>query len=471
VRLEDWCEWTGAPYGKISKVVGRSFRMCSPHENVYTMAANAVVRLINAYDIDPMSVGFLGFGTESSTDNSAGGVIVKGMVDRALEMGGRPPLSRTCEAPEFKQACLGGVYALKGALRYLAYDGGGRKGIVVSGDVAEYERGSTGEQTQGAGAVAFLVEEQPTLFSADLGRCGSAAEYRGPDFRKPMARYFMDGYAPTNGRLHDFPIFNGKYSTRCYVDQVVHAVSAMLERTGEHPRAYFENLAAVLFHRPYHRMPIQAMAVLLVWGLGLTEDGRDSLRRACKEAEIDFDAIMRELSERPRLFDTILDQGVDAEPWAQVERLAGQLRRIPRFAERIDEKLGLGADLVMDLGNLYTASLPAWVASAFEDALARGMELEGRDLVLIGYGSGDAAEAIPVRVTKGWREAARKIQLAKALEDPVDLSREQYEELHDHGQLNGLKLTPRQEFVIDHIGQSNDAKFQDLGIEYYRYVP
>jgi len=445
--------------------------MCSPHENVYTMAANAVVRLINAYDIDPMSVGFLGFGTESSTDNSAGGVIVKGMVDRALEMGARPPLSRTCEAPEFKQACLGGMYALKGALRFLAYDGRGRKAIVVSADVAEYERGSTGEQTQGAGAVAFLVEEEPKLFGADLERAGSAAEYRGPDFRKPMARYFMDGYARKTGRLHDFPVFNGKYSTRCYVDQVVHAVSALLERTGEHPRSYFENLAAVLFHRPYHRMPFQAMAVLLVWGLGLTEDGRATLRRACKEAEIDFDAIMRELAVKPRLFDTVLDHGVDAEPWAEVEKLASQLRRIPRFAERIDEKLGLGTELVKDLGNLYTASLPAWVASAFEDALARDMELAGRDLVLIGYGSGDAAEAIPVRVAEGWKQAARKIQLAKALEDAVDLSREQYEELHDRGKLNGLKLTPRQEFIIDRIGQSNDTKFQDLGIEYYRYVP
>jgi len=45
------------------------------------MAANAVLRLICEYDIDPRNVGFLGLGTESSTDNAAGAVIVRGMVD------------------------------------------------------------------------------------------------------------------------------------------------------------------------------------------------------------------------------------------------------------------------------------------------------------------------------------------------------------------------------------------------------
>lgn len=59
-------------------MVGRSFRMPSPHENLYTMAANAVVKLIIQNDIDPREIGFLGLGTESSTDNAAGAVIVLG---------------------------------------------------------------------------------------------------------------------------------------------------------------------------------------------------------------------------------------------------------------------------------------------------------------------------------------------------------------------------------------------------------
>src|SRR5882672_5268656 len=117
VPLDQWCAWTGNSWDKVRAVVGHSFRVCGRHENVYTMAANAVLRLIRQNAIDPTRVGFLGLGTESSTDNAAGAVIVRGMVDRALEALGRPRLSRHCEVPEFKHACLGGVYALKSALR------------------------------------------------------------------------------------------------------------------------------------------------------------------------------------------------------------------------------------------------------------------------------------------------------------------------------------------------------------------
>ena len=75
VQLEDWCQWTGGTWGKVRSVVGESFRMKAPYESIYTMAANAVLRLLIDYDVDPARVGFLGFGTESSTDNSAGAVI------------------------------------------------------------------------------------------------------------------------------------------------------------------------------------------------------------------------------------------------------------------------------------------------------------------------------------------------------------------------------------------------------------
>jgi hypothetical protein len=79
VDLKQWCQWTGNSWDKINAVVGRSFRVCGRHENVYTMAANAVLRLVRENGVDPRQVGFLGLGTESSTDNAAGAVIVRGM--------------------------------------------------------------------------------------------------------------------------------------------------------------------------------------------------------------------------------------------------------------------------------------------------------------------------------------------------------------------------------------------------------
>ena len=107
VSLQDWCEWTGNPWPKVEAVVGHSFRVCGRHENAYTMAANAVLRLIVTHEVDPAEIGFLGLGTESSTDNAAGAVIVKGMVDEALRNMGKAPIARDCEVPGV-QACLSG---------------------------------------------------------------------------------------------------------------------------------------------------------------------------------------------------------------------------------------------------------------------------------------------------------------------------------------------------------------------------
>ena len=50
-----------------------------------------------------------------------------------------------------------------------------------------------------------------------------------------------------------------------------------------------------------------------------------------------------------------------------------------------------------------------------EDAASSGRELAGGEVLAVGYGSGDAAEAIPMMVAEGWREAAERIGFAEAL--------------------------------------------------------
>lgn len=104
VDLRQWCRWTGSSWDKVGAVVGTGFRMAGPGQNVYSMAATAALRLMDQYDVDPGRVRFLALGTESSTDNSAGAVIVRGMLDAAMQERGVTGLSRQCEVPEFKHA-------------------------------------------------------------------------------------------------------------------------------------------------------------------------------------------------------------------------------------------------------------------------------------------------------------------------------------------------------------------------------
>src|SRR5690606_22172942 len=108
-------------------------------------------------------------------------------------------------------------------------------------------------------------------------------------------------------------------------------------------------------------------------------------------------------------------------------------------------KLSLGADIMKDIGNVYCAALPAWIAAGMEEAYERNLDLAGRKVLAVGYGSGDAAEAIPMTVAEDWRDSAAKIRFADAVE-------------------------PDDGFVIEAIGTSSNPSFSDEGIEYYRLV-
>lgn len=468
VRLSDWCAWTGNDWNKVSAVVGEGFRVPAGHENVYTMAANAVLRLILQYDVDPQKVGFLALGTESSTDNAAGAVIVKGMVDRGLALLGKPPISRQCEVPEMKHACLGGVYAMKAALRYLSCDGKDRVAITIAADIAEYERGSSGEQTQGAGAVATLLEADPKLFEVKLERSGSASDYRGVDFRKPFSRHFDPAYASSTRRLHDFPIFNGRYSTYCYLDAVSRAVEAMMDRAPGGRADYLETLAGILFHRPYEHLPFQALASLYVRQLSWTPAGRSRLEDLAQQAGADFAALLEEFESEPDLFGIAQDKGIDVDPYPELSKVVRALRKSPGFETFKKDKCTLGVSLARHFGNLYSASLPAWLGAAAEEAHERSVALAGRELLMVGYGSGDAAEAIPVRTVEGWQAAASKLGFRAALEGAIDLTKEEYEGAHDG--VAPLVSEPTHEFIVERVGEAMEATFQDLGVEYYRYV-
>ena len=468
VDLEAWCDWTNNPWDKTKAVVGRSFRMRGPAQSVYTIAATAVLRLIERYDIDPARVGFLGLGTESSTDNSAGAVIIKGMLDDGLKAKGLAPLSRNCEVPEIKHACLGGVYAMKHALRYLALEKGDRCAIVVSADIAEYARGSSGEPTQGAGAVAMLLERNPKMLDVDLDNIGSASSYRAVDFRKPVLRNIIRG--KLNCHFQDLPVFNGKYSTTCYLDETLHALNDMLARMGREPADYYRELAATFMHRPYHRMPETSFAMSYLFALGRDgAEGRSALEGHCKRIGMDVNALIKEMNSTPDILALVRSGNIDEDVYPLCVELLREFRSSPDFATLVAAKMSLGSEVMKEIGNVYCAALPAWIAAGIEDAHQRGMKLTGGKVLAVGYGSGDAAEAIPMTVVPGWEAAAAKIGFQAALETYQDLTRAQYESLHDTGNAPGLR-EPDEGFVVDAIGASTNPQLSDEGIEYYRYL-
>lgn len=468
VDLQQWCDWTGADWDKIRQVVGTGFRLLGPQQSIYTMAANAVLRLIQNYDVDPARVRYLALGTESSTDNSAGAVIIKGMVDNALEGLGLPKLSRNCEVPEFKHACLGGIYGLKNALRFLSTDGDDSVAIVVSSDKALYERGSSGEPTQGAGAVAMLLSSDPAIATIDLANSGTASDYRGVDFRKPLVNRNGTGASP---EFVDIPIFNGKYSTSCYVDEMQHALEDMYRKRGLTACEHVRGVEAVFMHRPYQRMPETGwgMAYLFALARGGVEEHRE-LAGYCDEAGIALDDLLAELCPIPDLARFAVRERISDEIFPTSLAVLKRFRRTVDFDELVRAKMQLGTRGMRELGNLYTAALPAWLAAGLDEARIAGTDLRGKEVLLIGYGSGDAADAIPVTIEPGWERAAEAIDFSSSLLPIIDLTHDQYLGLRDRTSVAGIKYAPHSEFVIDRVGSEVTHTFQDAGIEYYRYI-
>src|SRR5690606_12331351 len=66
--------------------------------------------------------------------------------------------------------CIGGVDALQNCLDYIRLNPT-KKAIVIASDNAKYDLESSGEYTQGAGAIAMLITSNPRIlsFSNEVG--------------------------------------------------------------------------------------------------------------------------------------------------------------------------------------------------------------------------------------------------------------------------------------------------------------
>jgi hydroxymethylglutaryl-CoA synthase len=290
------------------------------------------------------------------------------------------------------------------------------------------------------------------------------------DFRKPMSRFCGQDRSETH-QVQDFPVFNGKYSTTCYVDETLHALNDMYEKRGLDPSAYLRSLRNVFMHRPYRRMPETGWAVSYLFALsrGNGQD-RDELATYCADAGIDVQAVVEELSAKPAVADLATPERHSYEAYPLTMATLRAFRASDTYGREVVDKLSLGSDAMLDLGNLYTAALPAWMAAGFEQALAEDSLTVGEEILTLGYGSGDAAEVIPFFMAEGWQEATRRMRFSEALENAVDIDFEQYRALHDGRRATGLSYEPNNEFVIAGVGNNDERHFADLGIEYYEYI-
>ena len=244
----------------------------------------------------------------------------------------------------------------------------------------------------------------------------------------------------------------------------------MLRRLKADPADYYHSLGAVFMHRPYHRMPLSSFAMSYLFGLANNgASGRAELEAHCRQANLDPEAVLREMRSTPDVLQLVRDGNIDDDVYPLSIALLKEFRTSEVFKELVSSKMSLGSEPMKDIGNVYCAALPAWMAAGLEEAAGEGRDLSGQNILAVGYGSGDAAEAIPMQLVDGWEAAASRIGFQDALEPYQTLTQDQYERLHDTGQAEGL-VDPEDGFVIDSVGESSNPSFSDEGIEYYRFV-
>ncbi len=395
------------------------------YEDIVTMAANAAYRLMERKGLEPDDVGRIDVATESAFDNSKPvSTYVAGCLEQVFDGD-----FHHANKGERKFACIAGTQSLDDAYNWIrAGRNRGRGALVIATDTALYARGDAGEATQGAGAVAMYISEDPALveLSTEQGY-GSADE---TDFLKPNQQ---------------FPSVDGKRSVQVYLARMREALEDYQRVAGT---VRTEDFVYAPFHTPFPGM-VRKAALL-------------AYRHVIRDTQIE-DELADEIGRQPRpeAFDTD-DAYHDA-----LRAYMDDLKRTDRYQEWYAATIEPTLSISREVGNWYTGSVHIARASALSHAATQGRELAGEQLLVGSYGSGAQAEIHAEVVQDGWKDEIAALNLEEQLAARYDLSWEEYEEVHDvHNHEMDVDLaeftTPNEEFVFDGWGRMGERK--------YRYV-
>ena len=223
IGLDTLAEHHGIDPEKFSKGIGQEkISMPGHDEDIVTMAAEAAKPIIDRHGSEGIDT--ILFATETGIDQSkSAGIYLHRLLD----------LPANCRNVELKQACYSATPALQMACSYVARKPES-KVLVIASDVARYDLDSSGEATQGAGAVAMLVTANPTIL--EIGTCAGV-----------FTEDIMDFWRPNDRRT---PLFDGKYSTLRYLNAMTEAWKDYQDKGGY----TYDTFSHFCYHLPFSRM-------------------------------------------------------------------------------------------------------------------------------------------------------------------------------------------------------------------------
>lgn len=403
------------------------------HQDTVVFGANALTRLILDNTIDLDEIARIYVGTESGIDNSK--PIASFITALAEQKFGENSLLH-CDVVDFTFACIGAVDALQNCLDFIRLNPG-KKAIVVAADIAKYDLESTGEYTQGAGAIAMLLSSNPKIIAFENNW---ATSNKGVfDFFKPyrkVTKFEINGNDDNEvwfGNLEreieihkDQPVFDGQYSNQCYTDRTREAYFAFKKLKNSETSLY-ATWKNIIMHLPY------------------AFQGRRMLTEIYA-----LDAEDKSGPESP------------ASTQTQLKDLA----KTEAYRKFVGEKL-YPAELASSLiGNLYTGSIFMGLLSSLAHFYKTGNEIAGDTFGFLAYGSGSKSKVFEGIIQPQWKDRLSKVNLFETLEKSTELNFETYQKLHKK-ELHQSVRTPKAEWVLDRV----ETEIPHLvGARYYQWI-
>ena len=492
VDMQDFAVLREQDYEKLKHGLGL-YAMAIPdaHEDVATMGANAVARLLDRNQLDPRRIGRIYLGTESALDGAkpTATYVLDMLRHRYADQFGDDCLDH-CDVVDMTFACIGAVDALHNTLDWVAQGGEakGRIGIVVFSDNAKYELQSTGEYTQGAGGGALLVRHNPRLLAIE-DRWGISTR-PAHDFFKPRRSLPVEqvveqvlhlvrdaggelpdevirttlsaaqsGAAPLFGseptlQLHkDTPVFDGPFSNRCYREAVKEAFIHFRDQAIQDGRydperdpRLTEQWKRILLHLPYAFQGKRMFPDVFRY------DRQDTPMWGQVEAEAGP-------APAPDHGSTAGDQEAADEAYRR------RISKTQAYKAFVKKRIERGQRASSLIGNQYTGSIFLALMSTLESDLEEGNELSGSRMGLCGYGSGAKAKVFEGVVQPGWRDVTGQFKLFERLANRQRIPVDVYEALHRCVRTESV-VPPTQEFVLTKIERGGVQE----GLRRYQWV-
>jgi len=410
------------------------------------LAANACLRVMQKNKLTPDKIGRMYVATESSFDESkAMNSYVIGMLEQVY---GEDTFGH-CGGIECKFACVSGSYALYDNTNWIrAGEAEDKYALVVVSDIAKYDLGSSGEVTQGAGAIAMLLNDKPRLLSFDP-KVTSTSIKNEYDFYRPFGK--------------ETPIVHGQYSNLLYLIQVKNALIDYKRRVKETGLIKLKDGETILdhvdylnMHLPYSNMGKKALAYLV------RHEWRDLPRWKKIIEEIGME---EPIPKDPRgTIESVLE---DAEFMANDHQFTKLFTSTEIYAELYESKLASSLIASKMIGNLYTASLYLGFRSSLEFEYQKGVDLEGKRVGFCSYGSGASAMIFSGVIQPEYAQVVKDMNLEAELGPRTKLSLDEYEELHENKRTYEENIrSANKEFVIVDVKTSAESK----GERHYAFV-